>query len=69
MFSHRIVKVECHRGNVDVFGENAGTQCTAIALLFLSLSFQIPCDLWQSDHNMMAMHYGTQLYSTVINSR
>jgi len=66
MCPDRVMNAACHQGNVAIFGENAGIQCTAIALMFLVLSFHIPCENWDGNHMMMGMQYGTELYSSVI---
>lgn len=66
MYPNRIVHAACHQGNAAVFGENAGVQCTAIALMFLLLTFRGPLDNWDSNQLMRGMYYGTELYSSII---
>ena len=68
MFPHCVMNAGCHQGNV-AFGETAGMQCTAIALLFLVLSLRIPCGVWQNNHIIMGMHFGTEMYSRIIDSQ
>ena len=53
----------------NVWGKCRNAVYRAIALLFLVLSFRIPCEVWQNNHIVMGMHYGTEMYSRIIENQ
>lgn len=56
---------EFHQGHY-MFGVHAGTQCTAISLMFLIMSFLYPIENWQPSHLTTAMFEGTRLHASII---
>ena len=66
MYPTRIVRGTFHQGNRYILGDGAGSQCTAVALMFLLLSILTPVDRWASNDVNQALRIGTQLYRQLI---
>ena len=56
----RTLMGNCHQGN-SIFGFYAGTECTAIAFIFLLHSFFKPIQQWHADDLTNAMLLGTEV--------
>lgn len=62
------VSASCHQGNVCLFGNNAGFQCTAVALAALIFASFCPVSDWRSSTVNDVLFYGDTLYSTAVRS-
>ena len=62
----KLVRGSYHQGNALIFGNNAGYQCTAIALAALIFSSLFPVSEWRTHDADQILLYGNSLYSNVI---
>ena len=62
------VLASTHQGNGCFFGNNAGYQCTAIALAALIFASFCPMNEWRSSTLDDVLFYGDSLYSTTVES-